>query len=392
MRRNSFNVINLTMKKTLLLAALALGAMTANAQAIEQPGFFDNWSIGLDGGVTTPLANQPFFGSMRGLVGINVTKKVTPTFGIGVEGQFGVNTSSWKGMTHSSTAFDNSYVGVYGTVDLFNLFGGYNCTTRPFTIEAVAGAGWGHNYINHKDGWDQNYFATKVGLNFNFNVSEYVTIALKPSVGWDMDGKASQEHTTTYYDVNRAVFNFQAGVTYHIGGNGFNCVTPYNQLEIDALNGQINDLRAALEASMANSAVWEAKAAGLANELAACMNRKPEVVKEVNNNLNSVRYVFFKIGKSNITADQMPNVEMIAQYLKNHKDAKVVIKGYASKDGPEELNIRLAAARAESVKNALINKYGIKADRIQAEGQGIGEMFKEESWNRVSICTIEDAE
>lgn len=399
------------MKKTLLLAALALGAMTANAQAVQQPGFFDNWSIGLDGGVTTPMKNHPFFKSMRGLVGLNVKKQITPTFGLGVEGQFGVNTSSWKGQVHSTTAFDNSYVGTFGTVDLFNLFGGYNCSTRPFTIEAMAGAGWGHDYINRAEQYgnrqDWNYFATKVGLNFNFNVSQYVTIALKPSIVWNMNGNKANsiyetelntEQSATYYDANRATFNCQLGLVYHMGGNGFECVTPYDQAQIDALNGQINDLRAALELSMANSAAWEAKAAGLANELAACMNRKPEVIKEevkvVNNTntLNSVRYVFFKLGSSVITADQMPNVEMIAAYLKNHKDAKVVVKGYASKDGPEELNIKLAKARAESVKNALINKYKIKADRIMAEGQGIGEMFTEESWNRVSICTIEDAQ
>ncbi len=395
------------MKKSILLGALVLGAMTANAQAVEQPGFFQNWSVGLDGGVTTPMTHHAFFGSMRGLVGLNVKKQITPTFGLGVEGQFGVNTSSWKGMKHSTTAFDNSYVGTFGTVDLFNLFGGYNGTVRPFTIEAVAGAGWGHDYLNRNGHYgnqqDWNYFATKVGLNFNFNVNEYLTIAVKPSIVWNMNGSKSNniqdislstEQSATYYDVNKATFNLQAGLVYHIGGNNFNVVTPYNQAQIDVLNGQINDLRAALETSMANSAAWEANAADLANQLAACMNRAPQIVKEetvtVNNYLNSVRYVFYKIGSSVITPDQMPNVEMIAAYLKNHPEAKVVVKGYASQDGPLELNVKLAQARAESVKNALVNKYKIKADRIQAEGEGIGNMFKEESWNRVSICTISD--
>lgn len=86
----------------------------------------------------------------------------------------------------------------------------------------------------------------------------------------------------------------------------------------------------------------------------------------------------------------MPNVEMIASYLKNHKGSKVVIKGYASPEGNLEFNQKLAANRAESVKKALINKYKISADRITAEGEGIGHMFTEDSWNRVSICTIED--
>jgi outer membrane protein OmpA-like peptidoglycan-associated protein len=392
------------MRKSILLAAMALSAMSVSAQALEQPKFFDNWSIGLDGGVTTPLTHSAFFGSMRGLVGLNVSKQITPAFALGVEGQFGVNTSSWswKGYQHSSTAFDNSYVGTYGAVDLFNLFGGYNCERRCFTIEAVAGCGWGHDYINGKANTrqDWNYFATKAGLNFNFNVSDLITLSVKPSVVWNMNGAKAYpnetylaaEQAAVAYNANRANFNLQAGLTFHLGG-GFNCVKPYNQAEIDALNGQINDLRSQLDRCNAANGALDAKAKGLAAELAACMNRKPEVVKEkeVTNNLNSVRYVFFKIGSSAITADQMPNVEMIAAYLKNHPGSTVEIKGYASPDGPEDINIKLANARAEAVKTALVNKYKVDANRISAEGQGIGHMFSEESWNRVSICTLEES-
>jgi outer membrane protein OmpA-like peptidoglycan-associated protein len=378
------------MKKSIVFAAVALGAISASAQqAIEQPKFSDNWSIGLDGGVTTPITHHAFFGSMRGLVGLHVDKKITPAFALGVEGQFSVNTSSWSG-THSSTAFDESYVGTYGTVDLFNFFGGYNCGKRAFTIEALAGAGWGHTYYNVANGSDYNYFATKAGLNFNFNVSDKVTIALKPSVVWNMNNTGVHQ-TAVAYNANNAAFNFQAGVTYHIGGTKFECVQPYNQAEIDALNGQINDLRAALDATSARATAAEAKANGLAQELADCLNRPAQVVKEVSNNLNSVRYIFFRLGSSTITADQQPNVEMIANYLKNHKDSKVAIKGYASPDGPADVNEKLAAARAEAVKTALVKKYKISADRITASGEGVGNMFSEESWNRVSICTIEEA-
>ena len=140
------------------------------------------------------------------------------------------------------------------------------------------------------------------------------------------------------------------------------------------------------------TAAAEANAAQLAAQLQECQNRKPEVkvVKEVSNNLESVRYVFFRIGSSAITADQQPNVEMIAAYLNNHPGSKVVIKGYASKDGNYDFNVKLAQKRADAVKDALMKRYKIPASRIVAEGQGIGEMFSEESWNRVSICTLED--
>lgn len=385
------------MKNIVLIAAVALGAMTASAQAVEQPKFFDNWSGGIDAGVTTPMSHHPFFSSMRPLVGLHFTKQVTPTFGVGVEGQFGINTSSWKFYEHAETAFDNSYIGLYGTVDLFNLFCGYNCETRPFTIDAVVGAGWGHTYGHgHHNTLGRPYthvsnsFVTKTGLNFKFNVSDNVTIGVSPYITWDMTTPAASESAVAY-NINGAVFNLQASVTYHFGGHKFACVLPYNQAEVDALNGQINDLRAALDAATADAAAWQGKANGLANELAACNERPAQVVKEVKNSLNSVRYVFFKIGSSVITADQRPNVEMIADYLKNHKGSKVLIKGYASQDGNLDFNIKLAQRRAEAVKESLVKNYKIAADRITAEGEGIGHMFEEESWNRVSICTVEAA-
>jgi hypothetical protein len=39
---------------------------------------------------------------------------------------------------------------------------------------------------------------------------------------------------------------------------------------------------------------------------------------------------------------------------------------------------------------ALLNKYKIEASRITAEGQGVGNLFEEADWNRVSICTIQE--
>lgn len=376
------------MKSFILAAACAACALSASAQYAEGPRFCDNWSLGVQGGVTTPLTHNPFFKSMRPVVGLQLKKQLTPVFGIGAEGYFGINTSSWKGRTHSYTAFDDSYVGLYGTADLFNLFGGYDGTVRPFSIEAVAGAGWGHMYETEIP--DHNYFATRVGLNFNFNVSDYVTINVSPSVYFDMsDGGASQSSAS--YNANRATFNLMAGVAYHFGGNAFRVVRPYDQAEVDALNGQINDLRAATQAAVQANAALQDENAVLAAQVVALQNAPVPVVKEVqeNNFLQTVRYVYYKIGSSTITADQRPNVEMIADYLKDHPKAKVVIKGYASQDGNLDFNIKLAQKRAESVKNMLVNTYKINADRITAEGEGIGHMFDQESWNRVSICTIE---
>ena len=56
------------------------------------------------------------------------------------------------------------------------------------------------------------------------------------------------------------------------------------------------------------------------------------------------------------------------------------------------MNERIARQRAEAVKNMLVNKYKIDSKRITAEGQGIGNMFSEADWNRVSIATLSEKE
>ncbi|MDE5790270.1 MAG: OmpA family protein [Muribaculaceae bacterium] len=377
------------MKNIIVTSVLALGSVAAASaqQAIETPKFGDNWSLGIKGGVTTPMSHSAFFGGMRPVVGLDLNKKITPVFKVGAEGLFAINTSTVKGRgPQSKTAFDDSYVGMYGAVNLFNLFGGYPGSTRPFDIDLQAGAGWGHRYETAIQ--DINYFATKFGLNFNFNVSDNVTVSVSPSILWNMTG-SPVEQSTASYDKNRANFNLTAGVAYNFGGNGFKVVEPYNQAQIDELNDQINTLRGAVRTMDAANAALKAKNGDLEAENEALRNRPAQVVTQVKNNLESVRYIFFKLGSSAIGADQQPNVEMIAAYLNNHPNSKVVIKGYASKDGPEDVNIRLANQRAQSVKDALMKRYKIPASRIVAEGQGIGEMFEEESWNRVAICILE---
>lgn len=56
--------------------------------------------------------------------------------------------------------------------------------------------------------------------------------------------------------------------------------------------------------------------------------------------------------------------------MKNHKDAKVEIKGYASPEGSKEINEKLSVARAEAVKNILVKRYKISADRLTTKGTG----------------------
>ena len=100
--------------------------------------------------------------------------------------------------------------------------------------------------------------------------------------------------------------------------------------------------------------------------------------------------VAFPFNQSDVQSSQMASLEHVANYLKKNPDANITVNGYASPEGTEEYNLQLSQRRADAVKNLLVSKYGIEADRINAIGHGVGDIFSEPAWNRVGICTIDE--
>lgn len=375
------------MKKSIILLACVLGASVANAQMVtESTKFTDNWSVGINAGAITPLTHSAFFKSMRPAFGVGFSKQLTPNFGLRFQGMGYVNT------TPSKTAFDASDVSVLGTVNLMNLFGTYLGAPRVFEIEAVAGAGWLHYYMNG-DG-DSNSWSTRFGMNLNFNLGEEKawTLGIKPAVVYDMQGDFNRAKSR--FNANHAAFEITAGLTYHFatsnGTHYFNKVKVYNQAEIDRLNSSVNALRGEVDSKDNQLKNANRRISGLQQELNDCRTKVVPVETVVKTSRTPESIVTFRQGRSSVDASQLPNVERVASYMNRHPEAKVIIKGYASPEGSAELNARLAAARAEAVKTILVKKYRIEASRITAEGQGVGDMFSEPDWNRVSICTIDE--
>lgn len=376
------------MKKIVASLVLCMAVIAANAQkAVEGNKFTDNWSVGFNAGGTTPLTHSAFFKNMRAVLGVGLDKQVTPVLGLGFEAMTSINT------TPSRTAFDNTNLSVLGTLNLSNLFGGYAGAPRLFEVETVAGIGWLHYAVNGES--DLNSMSSKLGLNFNFNLGEEKawTLAFKPALVYDMSADGTDN---VCFNANRAAWEFTARLKYHFscsnGKHYFTIVKPYNQSEIDALNDQINNMRREADDNAAALKNANQKAADLEKALNDCKNQVPKVITEtVTNNKKTLESVVtFRQGGTSVESSQTPNVERIATYLKNHKNATVSIKGYASPEGNADVNARIAKQRAESVKNMLINRYKIAANRITAEGQGVGNMFEEPDWNRVSICTINE--
>lgn len=376
------------MRKKIVSLALCMAVIAANAQeAVVGNKFTDNWSIGINAGGTTPLTHSAFFKNMRAVMGVGINKQVTPVLGLGFEAMTSINT------TPSRTAFDNTNLSLLGTLNLNNLFCGYTGSPKLFEVEAVAGIGWLHYAVNGEG--DLNGMSNKLGLNFNFNLGEDKawTLAFKPALVYDMNADGNDN---VCFNANRAAWEFTAGLRYHFkcsnGKRHFTFVKPYNQSEIDALNSKVNSLRQEADDNAAALEEANRKAADLEAALNDCKNQAPKVITETitNNRKTLESVVTFRQGGTAVESSQTPNVERIATYLKNHKNATVSIKGYASPEGNADVNARIARQRAESVRNMLVNRYKIAANRITAEGQGVGNMFEEPDWNRVSICTINE--
>lgn len=374
------------MKKTILLSVLALGALAINAQTVvvKGGGFWDNWSMGVQGGATMKMSGEGFFKSARPAFGLTLGKQWTPILGMDIQGMGYVNT------TNSSTMIDASDVSLIGRMNLMNLFAGYNGMPRPFEVETVTGLGWLHHYMTGSG--DTDDLSARVGLNFNFNLGEDAawTLGIKPAVLFNLTGEYPNKKLA--FNRNKANMEILLGLTYHFadedGNRHFALVNAIDPLALAAMNEEINDLREVIVAK-------DVELVGLADELMVVQdqlnearNKEMEATGQTIKILESV--VAFPFNQSDVQTSQMPSLEHVANYLKDNPNAKITVNGYASPEGTEEYNLQLSQRRADAVKNILVDKYGIAADRINAIGHGVGDVFSVPAWNRVGICTIDE--
>jgi len=389
------------MKKNILtLAAILTAAVSANAQeTLSGSKFFDNWQVGVKGGGFSWTTREAFIKNTRATFGAEIGKQISPAFRLGVEGMAYVRPVDFDNVTKFGNFVDMSNVSLVGTVNLSNLIVGYKGTPRFFEVEGFAGLGWGHIYPqgadNRKAPYVLNGMTSQFGSNLLFNLGQSKAwgIKISPALIYFVDGVAGPESVSqNELNLVNSWTQVTAGVVYRFkGSNGAHHFTrPSNREELEALNKQLSGLREDLRGKDGQLSESQKRIAQLEKELQEARNKKPEVIERTvtksKKTLESV--VTYRVGRTNIEPSQLPNVERIATYLRKYPNSKVVIKGYASPEGNLEKNQKLAADRAESVKKILVTRYKISSDRIQAEGNGIGDMFSEPDWNRVSISTI----
>jgi OOP family OmpA-OmpF porin len=387
------------MKKLVLMFAAALMTVSVSAQTVTESKTTDNVYIGINGGVATKTTGHSWMKGLDPNAGLRIGRYFTPVFGLAVESNAYFSNKPW-----ASTGTFVRYVNtsLLGTINFSNWFGGYQGQPRPFEVIGIYGLGWGHTFgditktndygsLNlERDGKVLNShldnLTSKVAVDFafNFGAQKQWQFYVEPSINYALNDKGWYG---IEYNLNKSFVQLNAGIVYRFknsnGTHNFTIAQLRDQSEIDGLNSKINDLRNDLNGKDTELAEKNRKIADLQKALDDC-NAKPKYVKPATaTNLQPT--VLFRQGKSVIDPAQYAPIELIASYMKNHPEANVEIKGYASPEGSAEINQKLSEARAKAVKDALVKKYKIAADRLSTKGCGATDkLFEQVEFNRVA--------
>ena len=82
--------------------------------------------------------------------------------------------------------------------------------------------------------------------------------------------------------------------------------------------------------------------------------------------------IYFDFNSSTIRPESEPVLKEIADALHDHPDWKLSVNGHTDNVGGNVYNQKLSVRRAESVKQALMDRYQIAGDRLQTGGFGAG--------------------
>jgi outer membrane protein OmpA-like peptidoglycan-associated protein len=80
--------------------------------------------------------------------------------------------------------------------------------------------------------------------------------------------------------------------------------------------------------------------------------------------------IYFSFNSDQIREESEPTVKEIADVMRRHPDWKIVVNGHTDNIGGDQPNLNLSKRRAAAVKDALVKRYGIAADRLTTSGFG----------------------
>ena len=100
---------------------------------------------------------------------------------------------------------------------------------------------------------------------------------------------------------------------------------------------------------------------------------------------NNIQDVYFDYDRATVRPDQVPKLEVLLGWLREHPANSIVIEGHCDERGSEEYNLGLGDSRASSARSYLANA-GISGDRLRiisyGEERPICREENESCWSR----------
>ncbi len=80
--------------------------------------------------------------------------------------------------------------------------------------------------------------------------------------------------------------------------------------------------------------------------------------------------VNFDFDRSVVKPEYHNEIGRVAEFMKEHPRSSTVVEGHTDSRGSEQYNQKLSQARANAVRDALVNVFGVEASRLNAVGYG----------------------
>ena len=367
------------------LSGFAQDAIPAEKYSVATNSFWSNWFIqagaewnawysceerGLN------LSKSPFkkFRSNPGAA-LAIGKWFTPGIGLRTKLQ-GIWGKQVYNPYTETTGSGNKYWVLNEDVmfNLSNMLCGYS-ESRVWNVIPFVGAGVGRSMSHNLYTMDLSF-----GIQSSWKLSKHLGVYLE--AGWnrletDIDCGALSSERRGWNSHDNNIYA-EVGLTFKLGKSTWKktpdveAINTLHQSELDALNARLDDVNA--ENERLSNLLKKQKSA-----------EKAPAVKEVASTPVSV---FFDINRSSVAAQQdLVNVQVLANYAKEH-GSKLLVTGYAdSSTGSAEFNKKLSEDRAQTVVDELV-KMGVERSNITVKANGGVDELSPVSFNRRATVQI----
>jgi len=398
--------------RKLIVTAMCLIAVfvgTTNAQKKTEsisPVFSPGWYIGANGGLNLFMGegnnflngilgnNKPYVFNLkdngaflgRAVLGYNFTPV------IGLRGMLGYVGTSWPNASIPSYKFGSENLTADVVFNLSNTNNRYN-SNRKFDFSLFVGLGAGYRNSLVMDNLTPLSGILRGGLQGDYKLSPALAINLI------LEGNIT---TDNYNDLALGPLPFDVfpaltvGLTYRLPEKKekiiSDIVTPVETVIPPVVVPPTIVAKIDTPKVKAVELVVEQPKVAVVEPAKIVEPKETEPEAVLSGELN--QHIFFTLNQRQVvTSTQVNTMSQIAQYVKQHPDAKIIVSGFADQNtGTIDANNLISRERAVNVANMLIRKYNVAYKNIYVKWYGGGiQPYLKASKNRLVIVRTPNA-